>query len=76
MDDVYKNIEGYNPNKERKILMTRFLIMLNNKKRSPTVAELFIRGRTISISLAFIKPLYFAVPKKLKNGHENKKRSY
>ena len=34
MDDIYKNIEQYNPNKKRKILIVFNMIadMLNNKK--------------------------------------------
>ena len=32
MDDIYKNIEGYNPNKKPKILIAFQDIMLTNKK--------------------------------------------
>ena len=48
MDDVYKNIEDYNPNKKRKILIVfddLIADMLSNKKVNPIVTELFIRGR-------------------------------
>ena len=37
MDDIYKSIEEYNPNKNRKIL-----IILSNKNLNPIVTELFI----------------------------------
>ena len=40
--------------------------MLSNKKRNTIVTELFISGRTLKISLAFITQSYFAVPKKRK----------
>ena len=40
--------------------------MLNNKKLNPVVTELFIRGRTLNISLVFITQYYFAVPKDIK----------
>ena len=43
MDDIYKNIEEYNPNKKRKILILFDDIifdMLGNKKRNPIVTEL------------------------------------
>ena len=40
--------------------------MLNNKKLNPIVTELFIRGRTLNISLVFITQYYFAVPKDIK----------
>ena len=48
MDDVYKNIEEYNPNNKRKILIVfddMIADMLSNKKLNPMVTELFIRGR-------------------------------
>ena len=34
-----------------------------NKKLSPTVTELFLRGRKLNISLVFISQSYFKVPK-------------
>ena len=37
--------------------------MNNNKKLNPVVAELFIRGRKLNISIAFITKSYFKVPK-------------
>ena len=37
--------------------------MINNKKCSSIVTELFIRGRNINISLVFITQSYFKVPK-------------
>ena len=66
MDDIYKNIEEYNPNKKRKILIFFDDIiadMLINKKLNPVVTELFIIGRKLNISLVFITQSYFAVPK-------------
>ena len=69
MDDIYKNIEEYNPNKKRKILTVfDYMIadMLNNKNLNPIVTELFIRGRKLNISLVFITQSYFAVPKDIR----------
>ena len=40
--------------------------MLNNKNLNPIVTELFIRGRKLNISLAFITQSYFAVPKDIR----------
>ena len=40
--------------------------MLSNKKPNPIVNELFIRGRKLNISLAFISQSYFAVPKNIR----------
>ena len=47
MQDVYKNINYYNPNKENKILIVfddAIADMINNKKLNSVVTELFIRG--------------------------------
>ena len=54
MDDIYKNIEEYNPNKKRKILIVfddMIADMLSYKKLNPIVTELFIRGRKLNIFL-------------------------
>ena len=66
MDDIYKNIERYNPNRKRKILIVfddMISDMLSNKKLNPIVTELFIRGRKLNISLVFITQSYFTDPK-------------
>ena len=66
MQDVYKNIEDYNPKKNCKVLMVfddMIANMINNKKFNPIVTELFIRGRKLNISIAFITQSYFKVPK-------------
>ena len=57
MQDVYKNIEEYNVDKERKILIVfddMIPDMINNKKVHSVVTELFNRGRKLNISLVFI----------------------
>ena len=52
MDDIYKNIEEYNPNKNAFIVFDDMIAnMLNNKKHSLIVTELFIRVRKLNISL-------------------------
>ena len=64
--DVYKNTEDYNPGKKRKILLVfddMIANMINNTKINPVVAELFIRGRKLNISIVFITQSYFKVPK-------------
>ena len=66
MHDVYKNIEDYNPGKKRKLLIIfddMIADMINNNKLDSIVTELFIRGRKLNISLAFITQSYFKVPK-------------
>ena len=44
MEDLYKDIDEYNIDKERKILIV-FDDMINNTKLNSIVTELFIRGR-------------------------------
>ena len=66
MQDVYKNIEDYNPGKKRKIIIVFDDIiadMIDNKELNPVVTELFIRGRKLNISIVFITQSYFKVPK-------------
>ena len=66
MQDVYKNIEDYNPGKKRKLFINfdgMIADMINNKKLNPIATELFIRGRKLNISIAFITQSYFKVPK-------------
>ena len=66
MYDVYKNINNYNPDKEKKILIVfddMIADIINNKKLNSIVTELFIRGRKKNISPEFITQSYFKVPK-------------
>ena len=66
MQDIYKNIEGYNLGKKRKILIVfddMIADMINDKKLNPIVTELFIRGRKLNISIVFTTQSYFKVPK-------------
>ena len=65
MKDFYKNIDEYNTDKERKILIVFDMIAdtINDKKLNSVVTELFIIGRKLHISLAFITQSYFKVPK-------------
>ena len=69
MQDVYKNIEDYNPIKKRQILIVlddMIADMINNNKLNPVVTELFIRGRKLNISIVFITQSYFKVPKEVR----------
>ena len=55
MQDDYKNIEDYNPNKKRKVLIAfddMIADMINNKKLNPVVTE-----------FVFMTQSYFQVPK-------------
>ena len=66
MDDIYKNIEEYSPNKKQKVLIVfndMVSDMHSNRKLTQIGTELFIRGRKLNISLVSIKQSYLAVPK-------------
>ena len=66
MQDVYKNIDEYNTDKERKILIVfddMIADMINTKKLNSIVTEFFIRGRKLNVSFVFITQSYFKVPK-------------
>ena len=57
MDNIYENIEEYNPNKECKILIVfddMIVDIVSNKKLNPGATEIFIRERKLNISLAII----------------------
>ena len=66
LDDVYENIDDYNPNRKRKILIIfddMIPDIMTNKQFQAIIKQLFIRCRKLSISLAFITQSYFSVPK-------------
>ena len=66
MDDVYENINDYNPSRKRKILIVfdcMIADIMTNKKFQAIIKELFIRCRKLNISLVFITQSYFSVPK-------------
>ena len=74
MQDVYKNIEDYNPIKKRKVLIIfddMIADMINNNNLNPIVTELFIRGRKLNISIVFITQSYFKVPKDVRLNSTN-----
>ena len=57
MDDVYENINDYNPiRKRKKLLVFDDMIedIMGNKKFQAIIKELFIRCRKLNISLVFI----------------------
>ena len=69
MDNIYRNIEEYYPNKKWKILIVfdvMIVDMLSNKKLNRIVTELLIRGRKLNVSLVFITQSYFPVPKNIR----------
>ena len=66
MNDVYANINNYNPSRNRKILIVfddMIAGIMANKMFQSIIKELFIRCRKINISLVFITQSYFSAPK-------------
>ena len=67
MDDIYKNIQEYNPSKKQKLLFVfDYMIgdMLSNRKLNPVVTGLFIRGGKLNISIVSITKFYFCCSEK------------
>ena len=57
MQDVYKNIEDYNPGKKRKILLVfddMIADMINNKELNPVVTELFLEVENLIFLLSLL----------------------
>ena len=69
MDDIYNNINYYNPSWNRKILIVlddMIADIMTNKKIKLINEELFIRRRKLNTSLVFITQSYFSVLKKVR----------
>ena len=61
IDDIYENLEDNNTIRKRKplkVLKDTKTYMEANRKLSPIVIELFIRGRKINFSLLFKSQWY------------------
>ena len=69
MDDIYNNVDDYNPNRKRTILIVfddMIADIITNKKFQVIIKELFIRCRKLNISLVFITQSYFSVLKEVR----------
>ena len=69
IDDVYENLEDYNPTKKRRVLIVfddMIPDMESNEKLSPIVTELLLGGRKLNIALVFISQSYLIVPKTIR----------
>ena len=74
MQDVYKSIEEYTLGKYGKVLIVFddvIVDIINKKKLTPVVTELFIRDRKLSVSIVFITQSYYRVPKNLRLNSTN-----
>ena len=61
MDDVYNNIDDYNPKRKRKILIVfddMIADIMANKRFQSIIKEPFIRCRKLNISLVFVTALF------------------
>ena len=61
MDDVFKNIDGYNIKRKRKILIVfddMIVEIMTDKNFKSIIKELFIRSRKLNISIVFITQSY------------------
>ena len=69
MDDVYENIDDYNPNRKRKVLIVfddMIADIMTNKKIQVIIKKIFIRCRKLNIPLECITKSYFSVQKNVR----------
>ena len=68
-DDVYDNIDDYNPKRKRKVFIffdDMIADIMTNKRFQATIKELSIRCRKLNILLVFITQSYFSIPKEVR----------
>ena len=66
MNDVLDNINNYNKNRDKKVLIVfddMIADIMKNEKFKAIIKELFIRCRKLNISVVFITQSYFRTPK-------------
>ena len=66
MDDVPDDINNYNKNRDKKVLIVfddMIADIMNSKKFKAIIKELFIRCRKLNISIVLITQSYFRTPK-------------
>ena len=66
MNDALENINNYNKNRDKKVLIIfddMIADIMRSEKFNAIVKELFIRCRKLNISIAFITQSYFRTPK-------------
>ena len=74
MNDVFTNINDYNKQGKRKVLIIfddMIADIMSNKNFKAIIKELFIRCRKLNVSIVFITQSYFRTPKdaRLNNTH-------
>ena len=66
MDDVYENVNNYNPSKKRKVLIIfddMIADVMTNTKFKSIIKELFIRCRKLKYFSCFYHSILFFCPK-------------
>ena len=66
MNDVFTNIDDYNKQSKRKVLIifdNMITDIMSSKNFKAIIKELFIRCRKLNISIVFITQSYFRTPK-------------
>ena len=66
MNDALDDINNYNKNRDKKVLITFYDMIadiMRSEKFKAIVKELFIRCRKLNISIVFITQSYFRTPK-------------
>ena len=66
MGDVLDDIDNYNKNRDKKVLIVfddMIADIMRNEKFKAIIKELFIRRRKLNISIVFITQSYFRTPK-------------
>ena len=66
MNDVLRNINNYNKNRDKKVLIIfddMIADIMRSEKFKAIVKELFLRCRKLNISIVFITQSYFRTPK-------------
>ena len=69
MDDIYSNIDDYNPKRKRKVLIVfddMIVDIMTYKTFQAIIKEPFIRCIKLNISLVFITQSYFGLPKEVR----------
>ena len=69
MNDIYNNIDDYNPSRKRKILIVfddMIADIMSNETFQTIIKELFSRCRKLNTSLVFISQSFFPVPKEVR----------
>ena len=60
IDDVYENLEGYNPTKKRKVLIVFDYVTADIESNQKLIV---LNSRKLNMSLVFTSQSYFKVPK-------------